>query len=98
MKKTAKDWKALCDERGAMIEQLMDMVERVMSAAKEQSEILGMLQDGINNRGWKIVKPDDDNGGGGNKPAPVQPKPSGTNKGYAIIQEMIDGFRQNISA
>jgi hypothetical protein len=75
-----------------------DMVERVMSAAKEQSEILGMLQDGINNRGWKIVKPDDDNGGGGNKPAPVQPKPSGTNKGYAIIQEMIDGFRQNISA
>lgn len=98
MKTTAKDWKALCDERGAMIEQLMDMLESVMSAAKAQSEVLGTLQDGINNRGWKIVKPDDDNGGGGNKPAPVQPTPSGINKGYAIIQEIIDGFRQNISA
>ena len=98
MKMTAKDWKALCDERGAIIEQLMDMLERTISAAKEQTEVMNTLQDGIKNRGWKIVKPDDDNGGGGNKPAPVQPKPSGTDKGYAIIKEILDGLSQEQTA
>lgn len=96
---TAKQWKALVDERDAMITQLTQMLDHTLDMAKEQNELMQMLQDGIKNRGWKIVKPDDgDNGGGGKKPAPITPQPSGTDVGYAVIKEILDGFSQKHTA